>query len=392
MSRRLPTNAMFLFLFLSVSSFFSEEKKCVVSLQNELALARQSETVVLSAQDLLRCLPVDDLRKIQVREELTHKELLSQTVDLNQDGIADELVFQSDFGARETKRFSLSSGPRRLPVREDFKVYGRFVRERFDDFAWENDRIAHRAYGAALETWELEPLASSTIDLWCKKTRRLVINNWYMLDHYHDDTGEGADFYSAGKSRGCGGSGIWDAGKLYVSRNFVSSKVIANGPIRLVFELTYAPWSVGSREVSEVKRITLDAGQNLNRIESSYRIYQRPGKNAPITYAAGIKKSADSTFQADPAQGWLRTWEPVEVAGNGNVGCGIVIAPDSLVEIKEVEGNYLVIARPNSQNKALYLAGFGWDRGGDFANEAAWAEYLSQAALKLKSPLQVQFP
>jgi len=225
----------------------------------------------------LRCLPVDDFRKIRVREENSGKDLLTQPVDLDQDGKADELVFQSDFGPRETKKFSLSLGPLQLPVREDFKVYGRFVRERFDDFAWENDRIAHRMYGAALETWELEPLSSSTVDIWCKRTRRLVINDWYMVDHYHEDTGEGADFYSAGKSRGCGGSGI-------------------------------------------------------------------------------------------------------------------VFAPDSLVEIKEAEGNYLVIARTNSPPKAAYLAGFGWDRSGDFADEAAWAEYLRQAAMKLGSPLKIQFP
>ena len=89
------------------------------------------------------------------------------------------------------------------------------MRERRDDFAWENDRIAHRMYGKALETWAQEPLTSSAVDVWFKRTRRLVINDWYMVDDYHRDHGEGADMYSAGKSRGCGGNGIWDAGKLY---------------------------------------------------------------------------------------------------------------------------------------------------------------------------------
>ena len=99
--------------------------------------------------------------------------------------------------------------------KDDFKVYGRFARERFDDFAWENDRIAHRMYGAALETWAQEPLTSSAVDVWVKRTPRLVINDWYMVDDYHRDTGEGADLYSAGKTRGCGGSGIWKDGTLY---------------------------------------------------------------------------------------------------------------------------------------------------------------------------------
>lgn len=31
------------------------------------------------------------------------------------------------------------------------KTYGRYVPERYDDFAWENDKIAYRVYGKALE-------------------------------------------------------------------------------------------------------------------------------------------------------------------------------------------------------------------------------------------------
>jgi hypothetical protein len=76
----------------------------------------------------------------------------------------------------------------------------------------------------------------------------------------------------------------------------------------------------------------------------------------------------------------------------GNVGCGIVVAPESMVEAREAEGNYLVIARADSQQKIVYRAGFGWDRSGDFSTEAAWAEYLQNAALKLNSPLKIQFP
>ena len=74
------------------------------------------------------------------------------------------------------------------------------MRERHDDFAWENDRVAHRMYGTGLETWKKEPLTSSGIDVWVKRARRLVINDWYMTDDYHRDNGDGADFYSV-KSR-----------------------------------------------------------------------------------------------------------------------------------------------------------------------------------------------
>jgi len=373
-------------LLLAASSLtMSGRSPATVTARNELALARPSETISLSAAEIGKILPNDDLRKVHIRDLQGGRELVAQAVDTDGDGRAEDLVFQSDFAPGETRDFQLTLGTAQVYIRDQFRVYGRFVRERFDDFAWENDRIAHRMYGAALETWEKEPLTSSTVDIWCKRVRRLVVNDWYMVDDYHDDHGEGADFYSAGRSRGCGGSGLWAGGRLWVSRNFVSSKVLANGPVRLIFELTYAPWDVNGRDVSEVKRITLDAGWNLNRFESSYRSILP----VTLTYGAGIKKGEGSREDHDAAAGWLRTWEPVRNGQSGNVGCAVVLSPSSLVEIREAEGNYLVVARAGPTGVAAYYAGFGWDRSGDFADENAWAEYVRAMAQRLQSPIKV---
>lgn len=362
----------------------SEERSLTVTARNKLDLARPAETIVLAAKDLLQVLKTDDLRKIHVKEE-SGRELLIQAIDMNGDSVTDELIFQADFKPREIKSFSLTVGAKQIPSKDQFKAYGRFVRERYDDFAWENDRIAHRMYGTALETWEKEPLTSSAVDVWCKRVRQLVINDWYMVDNYHEDMGEGGDFYSAGKSRGCGGSGIWEAGKLFVSRNFTNSKVIANGPIRIVFDLTYAPWDVNGSKISEVKRVTLDAGQNMDRFES---FYKTDGKS-DITYAAGIKKNAGSTVVVDKKAAWLRTWEPLRPGTAGNLGCGISLDPALLIDSTEADGNYLIIARAPSGRPATYYAGFGWDKSGDFPNAAAWEAYLAQFAQRINSPLEV---
>jgi hypothetical protein len=357
-----------------------------VSATNRLDIARPSETVVLPLKGALAALtPADPRQALRVRDGRSGAELLSQAVDTDGDYSPDELVFQSDFGPGETRTFVVTAGPKPLLRRDAWKAYGRFVRERFDDFAWENDRIAHRMYGTALETWEKEPLTSSTVDIWCKSTRRLVVNDWYMVDDYHDDRGEGADFYSAGRSRGCGGSGIWEGERLFVSRNFIQTRVLANGPVRVMFELTYAPWDVNGRKISEVKRITLDAGWNLDRFESFYRGDAAPG----LVYATGIKKGEGSTVRQEAAAGWLRTWEPVRKGQSGNVGCGIVLDPASVVRLTEADGNHLVVARTGAGPRASYYAGFAWDRSGDFADAAAWDAYLASMARRLKSPLEI---
>ncbi len=355
----------------------------VVTVKNPIALARPSETIVLQASELRRLLTLDDVRKVHVRDERSGKELLVQAVDTNDDGTFEEFLFQADLAPQETRRFALSVGERQVPGREDFRAYGRFVRERRDDFAWENDRIAHRMYGAALETWAQEPLTSSAVDVWTKRTRRLVVNDWYMTDDYHEDHGEGADLYSAGRSRGCGGSGIWIGGQLYPSANFRGSRVLANGPIRVMFELTYPAWDAGGVRVSEVKRITLDAGHNLDRFESIYRF---EGARTNVQYAVGIKKTPKSQRLVTRAAGTLRTWEPLKT---GELGCGVVLDPAAIVDFAEDAANYLVVAKVPADGAVVYYSGFGWDKSDDFRNLDDWDRYLAEQARRLQAPVQV---
>ena len=170
-----------------------------VTVKNPIALARPSETIVLEAAAIRAAITADDLRKVHVTDIGSGKEVLAQAVDLDDDGAFDQVIFQADLAASATRTFALAVGERQVYTKDQFKAYGRFVRERRDDFAWENDRTAHRMYGKALETWAQEPLTSSTVDVWFKRTRRLVINEWYMVDDYHRDTGDGADMYSAGR-------------------------------------------------------------------------------------------------------------------------------------------------------------------------------------------------
>jgi len=337
-------------ILLAAGSLFAADPLHVV-VRNELAIARPSETIEFTA-------PLD-LALVHVFDG--EREVLAQGLDLDGDGTFDSVIFQTDLGPKQEKTFDLRVGSKREYRKEDFRVYGRFVRERYDDFAWENDRVAHRMYGPALETWQKEPLTSSTVDVWLKRTRKLIVNDWYMVDDYHRDRGEGADFFSAGKSRGCGGSGLWRDGKLVVTGNFRESKVLANGPIRLVFELTYPGF--------EKKRITLDAGQNFNKFETSYS----------ETWAAGIKKAPLFRHEG----GWMRTWGPVAGENNGNFGCAVVMF-DAL-DVVESDGNHLMIARA----PAVYWVGSAWDRSGDFRDVEDFDRLIAEWAARVKTPVKV---
>jgi hypothetical protein len=360
---------------------FSFQNQLTVTAVNRLKVPRQHETIELTAEDLAP-LGEKDLLKIHVRDS-SGEELVCQSVDTDYDEYhkPDIVIFQADFAPNETKTFVITAGKKREYKKEDFRAYGRFVRERFDDFAWENDRIAHRTYGKALITWKGEPLTSSAIDIWSKRTEKLVINDWYMVDNYHTDLGEGVDAYSAGPTRGCGGNGIWSNGQLYIPTNFVDSRVLANGPIRVLFELVYEPFDVNGAKVSEVLRVSLDAGSQLNRLQASFQ------GGESLAMAVGLKKVKEEQKQFNAERGWLTIWEPVD-KNLGMQGLAIVVSPSDVDKLAEDKLNHLVILKPRT-SPVSYWAGFAWDRAGRITSAESWNNYVDQFAERLRSPLEV---
>ena len=71
-----------------------------------------------------------------------------QFFDEDMDGVLDYLVFQPAMSAGETAIFEIFTPEQGIfapdPVN---RTFSRFVPERTDDYAWENDRVAFRTYG-----------------------------------------------------------------------------------------------------------------------------------------------------------------------------------------------------------------------------------------------------
>lgn len=258
----------------------------------------------------------------------------------------------------------------------DAPCFARFVPERMDDFAWENDRVAFRVYGPAL--WaKPEERCSSGIDVWVKKVRYPIINKWLktkLKGGYHKDHGEGADFYKVGKTLGCGGLGYWVDGKLQFNRHYVSHKVIKGSGKSIEFELTYAPLEVGGKTITETKRISMEAGSNLFKVQNSFRIEG----GGSVTAAIGIllREGKDEIQHGNK---WLGYAEPVHKK-NGQTYCGVVLTQPA--EFKKAEGHALMLVPVKDGETLTYYAGAAWSKGLDFKNAEQWVDYLKQAALK----------
>jgi hypothetical protein len=362
-----------------------------VTAVNTLQIARASQTIELTAAQLAS-LGEKNLNKIHVADA-SGKELIVQAVDTDYDELhaPDTVIFQSGFAPGEAKKFTVTDGAVQVFKPDDYKAYGRFVRERFDDYAWENDLIAHRTYGKALETWKGEPLTSSAIDIWSKLTPRLIVNEWYMMGDkfYHTMTDNGGDDYSAGISRGDGGNGIWAADKLWVSKNFVNSRTLASGPIRVMFDLDYDAFNADQIPVAETMRITLDAGSQMDH----YQVTFKPNYNVPIDHeqgkiapAVGLKIVKSEVADFNAALGTLAVWEPME-ANRGMQGVAAIVDPNMFDKQAKDPLNDLLILKPGE--KADYWAGNVWDKAGKITTADAWKKYVDEFAQSVQTPVQV---
>ena len=276
-------------------------------------------------------------------------------------------------------------------MREAPRVRARFVPERADDFAWENDWFAFRAYGPALRPGAED----GGFDAWLKRVPWPVMDKWYIEDatrlpyarkakSYHEDQGEGYDAYKVGDTRGCGGISLWVDGKLHNLETFVSHRLIEETPERAVFELDYAS-KLGDRTVRETKRFTVLLGERLFQCESRFSI---DGKTGPLQVAIGLKPQTSSPRKSFGTKtGAMALWESFDGLG---LGQGIVLDPAAIVEMTEHadatgQKQALCIAKTDDSGYIRWFAGFAWEGRGDIRDADAWNAHLAKFASRVSA-------
>ena len=259
------------------------------------------------------------------------------------------------------------------------------------DYAWENDRIAFRVYGPALAAE-----VNNGIDVWTKRVRYPIVAKWYKeaessppgKDSYHHDQGEGADFFAVGRSLGAGGSGLWQEGRVVQPGVFASWKTLANGPVRVGFALTYK-WLVDGDSLTEEKVISLDAGENLNRIEVRFS-GPHPGKKLAIV--CGLVKRANTRASHSQGGCLLSLWGPtIEDSLAGALGTAVVFPSGGCTGYNEDKEQHLMIGESRVGAAFVYYAGAGWTGNGGILTEKDWAAYLDRFVLRQHIPLEITF-
>ena len=153
-------------------------------------------------------------------------------------------------------------------TQQQAKVYGRYVPERKDDFAWENEYAAFRMYGPALKPEN----PSNGVDLWLKNNPALVVDTMYGRElkdmrPYHINYDGNLDCYKVAHTAGAGGLVVIADGETYVGGPYDRWEIVEQTPERFVFRLEYDSLLVAGHILTETLTITAEAGAMFNKAE-----------------------------------------------------------------------------------------------------------------------------
>jgi hypothetical protein len=345
-----------------------------LSVTNPAAFAR-TENVVLPVAQLKRIAPdfnaanaivvatgaatlEEDARLMQAAE------LASQADDLNGDGKLDELVFQIDLGARQTRIVTIAYGDQaaiqrlrgRYPARTAMKF-----NVRYEGLGWESEDIAWRIYFDK----------RNAIDIYGKRRPGLYLDVFAAPEYvYHLESPLGRDIFMVAPTQGVGSVVAIVNGKAMPVADVAERKwrVLATGPVRSIGEYEFKGWKIEGKTVDMVSRFTQWAGEhgfhhrvtvsNAAGLELAAALPRKPGIG-PLTTSLGHDMLA------------VVTWGPQVVvpgtkAGNTelpgeDLGLALMGRNNQLAAQKQDDANYL-FPLMLQDNAAEWYAAAMWDQ------------------------------
>lgn len=407
---------------LSVSAWAADGVK--VTVQNPLGFDRTQELVGVNVAQLRKKLNTQGQLLVT---DADGREIPSQ---MTWDG---QLIFQPAVGAKGKSTYYVKAGqPQAYPSR----VFGRQYPERKDDVAWENDLVAYRTYGPALERSGEKAWG---YDIWNKRTDRLVVDERFALEldpevanvsrklrrmgreelaqelyyavSYHVDHGTGMDCYKVGPTLGGGTTALLaDGGQTIVYPHcYTGYEILDRGPLRFTVRLTYAKQTVDGHEVTETRLISLDAGSHMNRCRVSY---EGLPQKSPIATGIIVHSENPTAYVLNDKVGYMgyedlgdvnqyrEAWRAKLNKDFGHTYVGTVCTSQPVkMEYRAGEGlpgaigHILTLSDYQPQTAYTYYFGTAWDRNPNTGIKSLtdWEAYLSRFSQQVRKPLKVSF-
>lgn len=391
----------------------NDSRTVTVTVTNPLAMERSNEMVEVSMETVTDRLGLADTAQIVV----LNADGQQVPYQITYDG---KVIFPAAIAAGGTATYTIQTG---TPEAFDVKACGRCYPERMDDMAWENDLVAFRAYGPALQAkgergfgYDLftkynttEPILEAMYAKELDKETLAKIAELKKIDpkaaaelsrerSYHIDHGYGMDCYAVGPTLGAGVAALMVNDTIIYPWCYKNQEILDNGPLRFTVKLEFTPLTVkGDSTVVETRLITLDAGSHLNKTAVSYSNLK---ETLPIV-AGIVLHEPDGAVVADAANGYITYVDPTTGPDNGKIFMGAAVpavvkdAKTVLFSEKEkkernnADGHVLAVSDYEPGSEYVYYWGFAWDKA-DIKTADAWNRYMADFAQKVRNPLTVK--
>lgn len=391
----------------------NDSRTVTVTVTNPLAMERSNEMVEVSMETVTDRLGLADTAQIVV----LNADGQQVPYQITYDG---KVIFPAAIAAGSTATYTIQTG---TPEAFDVKACGRCYPERMDDMAWENDLVAFRAYGPALQAkgergfgYDLftkynttEPMLEAMYAKELNKETLAKIAELKKTDpkaaaelsrerSYHIDHGYGMDCYAVGPTLGAGVAALMVNDTIIYPWCYKNQEILDNGPLRFTVKLEFTPLTVkGDSTVVETRLITLDAGSHLNKTVVSYSNLK---ETLPIV-AGIVLHEPDGAVVADAANGYITYVDPTTGPDNGKIFMGAAVpavvkdAKTVLFSEKEkkernnADGHVLAVSDYEPGSEYVYYWGFAWDKA-DIKTADAWNRYMADFAQKVRNPLTVK--
>ncbi len=391
----------------------NDSKTVTVTVTNPLAMERSNEMVEVSMETITNRLGLADTAQIVVLDADGQQVPYQITYD-------GKVIFPATIAANGAATYTIQTG---TPEAFDVKACGKCYPERMDDMAWENDLVAFRAYGPALQTkgergfgYDLftkynttEPILEAMYAKELNKETRAKIAELKKTDpkaaaelsrerSYHIDHGYGMDCYAVGPTLGAGVAALMVNDSIIYPWCYKNQEILDNGPLRFTVKLEFTPLTVkGDSTVVETRLITLDAGSHLNRTAVSYSNLK---ETLPIV-AGIVLHEPDGAVVADAANGYITYVDPTTGPDNGKIFMGaavptvvkdaktVLFSEQEKKERNNADGHVLAVSDYEPGSEYVYYWGFAWDKA-DIKTADAWNRYMADFAQKVRNPLTIK--
>ena len=379
---------------------------------NPTTEARICEMTEIDAAIVYNRLDLKDTDQVVIYDEEGNEVPYQITYD-------EKVVFPVDVDSMSTASFTVQKGE---PEVVNTLVFGAQYPGWQDDLAWENDKVAFRAYGPDVQRRGQKAYG---YDIFTKNVPELVMEYRYglilnkdtwntikslrkeghkeMADSiersisYHVDHGTGMDCYQVGATLGAGTAALLDDHSIIYPYCYEDFEILDNGPLRYTMKLKFTPLVVkNDSNVVETRIIQLDKGSYLNKTTVSYE-----NLNDKHLIATGLAIHAPfaDRYAYNVQEGYMAYADPTQNVnkGNGIIYVGAVF-PKNVQDIKIQHfeephdgalGHVLGLGEYVPGDDYVYYWGSGWSKAG-FASDEEWTNYLKDFAKKVRSPLVVE--